>query len=143
MDTQTVDSQFAALQQQTQTTAAALQTLGAKLQSAVDSGDQTAREWQLDLREIALAVQQEQNQVGALLQAIHQLVDSHLQQTQPQYQPAQYQQPIVYQQAPVQNSVPQQSGGMLQRFVGGGFGRAIMTGAGFGIGDDIVNDIFR
>ncbi|MHB8505431.1 MAG: hypothetical protein ACYDEN_06905 [Acidimicrobiales bacterium] len=33
-------------------------------------------------------------------------------------------------------------GGMLQRFLGGGFGRAIAMGAGFGIGDDIINSIF-
>ncbi len=33
-------------------------------------------------------------------------------------------------------------GGMLQSFLGGGFGRAIVTGAGFGIGDDIINSIF-
>ncbi|WP_150116622.1 hypothetical protein [Williamsia herbipolensis] len=35
----------------TPTFPSALQTLGAELQSAVDSGDQTARERQLDLRE--------------------------------------------------------------------------------------------
>jgi hypothetical protein len=51
---------------------------------------------------------------------------------QPQYQQAGYQQP-QYQQG---------SGGMLQNFLSGGFGRAIMTGAGFGIGDDIINKIF-
>jgi hypothetical protein len=31
---------------------------------------------------------------------------------------------------------------MLQQFLGGGFGRAIVTGAGFGIGDDIIKAIF-
>jgi hypothetical protein len=40
------------------------------------------------------------------------------------------------------NQYQQGSGGMLQQFLGGGFGRAIMTGAGFGIGDDIINAIF-
>jgi hypothetical protein len=30
----------------------------------------------------------------------------------------------------------------LQRFLGGRFGQAIVTGAGIGIGDDIVNGIF-
>jgi hypothetical protein len=38
--------------------------------------------------------------------------------------------------------VRQQGGGALQRFLGGGFGRAIVTGAGFGIGDDLINKIF-
>jgi hypothetical protein len=31
---------------------------------------------------------------------------------------------------------------MLQQFLGGGLGRAIVTGAGFGIGDDIIKNIF-
>ncbi len=31
---------------------------------------------------------------------------------------------------------------MLSRFMGGNFGRAIAMGAGFGIGDDIINSIF-
>jgi hypothetical protein len=30
----------------------------------------------------------------------------------------------------------------LQRFLGGRFGQAIVTGAGIGIGDDLVNSIF-
>ncbi len=33
-------------------------------------------------------------------------------------------------------------GGLLQRFTGCGFGRAIATGAGFGIGNDLINQIF-
>ena len=52
---------------------------------------------------------------------------------QPQYQapfPPQYQPP-----AP-------SGGGGLQRFLSGRFGQAIVTGAGIGIGDDIVNSIF-
>jgi hypothetical protein len=36
-----------------------------------------------------------------------------------------------------------QPGGGLHRFLGSGFGRAIVTGAGFGIGDDLINSIFR
>jgi len=35
-----------------------------------------------------------------------------------------------------------QNARMLQRFMGGGFGRAVAMGAGFGIGDDIINSIF-
>lgn len=42
----------------------------------------------------------------------------------------------------VQQEQGQGPGGMLQQFLGGGFGRAIVTGAGFGIGDDIINKIF-
>jgi hypothetical protein len=36
----------------------------------------------------------------------------------------------------------QAAGGTLQRFLGGGFGRAVVTGAGFGIGDDLIRKIF-
>ena len=46
---------------------------------------------------------------------------------QPPYQPPSYSRP----------------GGGLHRFLGSGFGQAIVTGAGFGIGDDLINSIFR
>lgn len=133
MDPETVDQNYAQLQQQAQQTAAQIQTLAGKLQAAAAAGDPNAREWLLDLKEITLGVQQEQGQVSLLLQSIHSMVNNHVQtMAQPQYQQPGYQQP-QYQQG---------SGGMLQQFLSGGFGRAIMTGAGFGIGDDIVNKIF-
>jgi hypothetical protein len=133
VDPETVDQNYAQLQQQAQQTAAQIQTLAGKLQAAAAAGDPNAREWLLDLKEITLGVQQEQGQVSLLLQSIHSMVNNHVQtMAQPQYQQPQYQQP-QYQQG---------SGGMLQQFLSGGFGRAIMTGAGFGIGDDIVNKIF-
>jgi hypothetical protein len=138
MDPETVDQNYAQLQQQAQQTAAQIQTLAGKLQAAAAAGDPNAREWLLDLKEITLGVQQEQGQVSLLLQSIHSMVDNHVQtMAQPQYQQPGYQQP-QYQQPGYQ----QGSGGMLQQFLGGGFGRAIMTGAGFGIGDDIINKIF-
>jgi hypothetical protein len=134
MDAQTVDQSYAQLQQQAQQTTALIQTLAGKLQAAAAAGDTNAREWMLDLKEIALGVQQEEGQTSLLLQSIHSMVDNHVQATaQPQYQ--QQQQPQYQQQY-------QQGGGMLQQFLGGGFGRAIVSGAGFGIGDDIINKIF-
>jgi hypothetical protein len=150
VDPETVDQNYAQLQQQAQQTAAQIQGLASKLQAAAAAGDPNAREWMLDLREITLGVQQEQGQVSLLLQSIHSLVNNHVQsvgqpqyQQQPGYQQPQYQQP-QYQQAGYQQPQYQQqgSGGMLQQFLGGGFGRAIITGAGFGIGDDIINKIF-
>ncbi|HEX6449030.1 MAG TPA: hypothetical protein VF060_06180 [Trebonia sp.] len=133
MDPQTVDQNYAQLQQQAQQTAAQIQSLAGKLQAAAAAGDPNAREWMLDLKEIALGVQQEQGQVSLLLQSIHSMVDNHVQTMgQPQYQQPAYQQP-QYQQG---------AGGMLQQFLSGGFGRAIVAGAGFGIGDDIINAIF-
>jgi len=149
VDPQTVDQNYAQLQQQAQHTAALIQGLAGKLQAAAAAGDANAREWMLDLREITLGVQQEQGQVSLLLQSIHSMVDSHVQATaqpqyqQPGYQQSQYQQPGYQQPGYQQQGYQQQgSGGMLQQFLGGGFGRAIVTGAGFGIGDDIIKAIF-
>ena len=155
MDPQTVDQNYAQLQQQGQQTASLLQTLAGKLQAAAAAGDTNAREWMLDLKEIALGVQQEEGQVSLLLQSIHSMVDNHVQSTgQPGYQQQGYQQPGYQQGYQQQQPGYQQQGGMggmggmgggggmLQSFLGGGFGRAIVTGAGFGIGDDIINKIF-
>jgi hypothetical protein len=149
VDPETVDQNYAQLQQQAQQTAAQIQTLASKLQAAAAAGDPNAREWMLDLKEITLGVQQEQGQVSLLLQSIHSMVNSHVQTIgqpgyqQPGYQQGGYQQQPQYQQPGYQQGGYQQgSGGMLQQFLGGGFGRAIMTGAGFGIGDDIINKIF-
>jgi hypothetical protein len=153
VDPETVDQNYAQLQQQAQQTATLIQTLAGKLQTAAAAGDPNAREWMLDLKEITLGVQQEQGQVSLLLQSIHSMVDNHVQATaqaqyqqpgqQPGYQQPQYQQG-GYQQGGYQQPQYQQGsgGGMLQQFLGGGFGRAIVTGAGFGIGDDIINKIF-
>lgn len=141
MDTDTVDRQFAALQSQAQQTASLLQSLAQKMSAATAAGDPNAREWALDLKEVALAVREEQNSTTELLQAIHALVDNHVAAQPPAPQPAyyspapQYAPPPQYAQAPAQ-------GGALQRFLGGRFGQAMVTGAGIGIGDDLVNSIF-
>jgi hypothetical protein len=152
VDPQTIDQNYAQLQQQGQQTATLIQTLAGKLQAAAAAGDTNAREWMLDLKEVALGVQQEEGQVSLLLQSIHSMVDNHVQsggqpgyqsqqgyQQQPQYQQQGYQQPGYQQQGGMMGGG---GGGMLQSFLGGGFGRAIVTGAGFGIGDDIINKIF-
>ena len=151
MDVQTIDQQYSQLQGQAQQTVQALQTLGGKLQTAAQGGDQQAREWLLDLRELALAFRSEQDQVSNLLQALHGFVAS---QAQVQNQ-APAPQPGAWGQNPgfaAQQGFPQQSqpgygqappqGGMLGGFLNSGFGRAITMGAGFGIGDDLINKIF-
>jgi hypothetical protein len=160
VDPQTVDQNYAQLQQQGQQTASLIQTLAGKLQAAAAAGDNNAREWMLDLKEIALGVQQEEGQVSVVFQSIHSMVDNHLQSTgQPGYQQQGGYQP-GYQQGYQQQGMGGMMGGMggmgggmggmggggvggmLQSFLGGGFGRAIVTGAGFGIGDDIMRKIF-
>ncbi|HEX4701506.1 MAG TPA: hypothetical protein VH352_05200 [Pseudonocardiaceae bacterium] len=147
MDIQTIDQNYQQLQQQSQQTVQLITELAQKLQAAATNGDQNAREWLLDLKGVTLGFQQEQNQVTLLLQAIHQFVANQSQQQpqQPMYQqPQQYQQPMyqqpVYQQPMYQQ--PMYGGGGFGGFMGGTFGQAIATGAGFAIGEDIINDIF-
>jgi hypothetical protein len=76
VDTETVDRQFSALQHQAQQTATLIQTLADKLSTTANAGDPHAREWALDLKEIALAIRDEQSTTTELLQAIHALVDN-------------------------------------------------------------------
>ena len=146
MDVQTIDSQYQQLQSQAQQTVQELKDLAAKVQTASQSGNQDAREWLLDLKEVALAIQAEQNQVANLLQALHGFVANQSQQMSsvPQTQQPQMQQPwgAPQQPYPPQQGYPQQGGGLLGGFMNSGFGRAIAMGAGFGIGDDIINSIF-
>ncbi len=151
MDIQTIDSQYSQLQNQAQQTVQELKDLATKLQTAAQAGNQDAREWLLDLKSIAIAIQSEQNQVSNLLQALHGFVDnqSRAMQQMPQQLPPQPawgqapQQPMYPQQGYPQQGYPQQGGGgLLGELFNSGFGRAIVSGAGFGIGDDLINKIF-
>jgi phage tail tape-measure protein len=132
VDIETIDRDYNQLQQQAQQTAGALTNLAGKLQAAANAGNNDAREWLLDLKEVALQIRDEQSQVSSLLQSLHGFVANQFQQPQYQQPPGGYP-PAGY---------PPAGGGMLGRFLGGGFGRAIAMGAGFGIGDDIINSIF-
>ncbi|MGK9452700.1 hypothetical protein ACSSZE_15790 [Acidithiobacillus caldus] len=138
MDIQTVDQQYQQLQQEAQGVMQSLQTLAGKLKTAADGGNQDAREWLLDLKELALNIQQEQQQVMAVMQALHQAMQNAQNQWQPGYpqtpQSQGYGQPAMQQ--------GQGGGGFLSSFLNSGFGRAIELGAGFGIGDDLINSIF-
>ncbi len=95
----------------------------------------------VDRQFAALQSQADQTTTTELLQAIHGLVDDHVASVPPQpvAQPI-YSAPAGYA-APPQYQQPA-SGGGLQRFLSGRFGQAMVTGAGIGIGDDIVNSIF-
>ena len=165
MDIQTIDQQYQQLQSQSQDTIQELRTLAGKLQAAGQAGNADAKDWLLDLKSIALAIQAEQNQVSLLLQALHGFVANQgqqMMQSQPQGMPqsvpqapwGQLPQP-GYQQQPAYPSQGYQpgyaqpqggmmggAGGMLGSFLNSGFGRAIEMGAGFGIGNDLINQIF-
>ena len=143
MDVATVDQEYQQLQQESGTLTQAIQDFATKLQTAGNGGDAPAKEWILDLKGIALQIQQEQLQMQALLMALHDFVGNSLQQM-PQT-PAALPQPGF---APQQNLAPQPSGGgLLSHFRGGGFGQAMTQGlgmgAGFGLADSVINAIFR
>ena len=145
MHTEALDQQYADLQQRSQQTAALFQVLAAKLTAAATAGDQNAREWQLDLREIALAVRDEENATSTLLQGIHTQSDA---QTTVAATPADTLPPVVNSDSAGEFPTPYQPdpaphSGAWQRFLGSSFGQAIATGAGFSVGDDLVNSIFR
>ncbi|MHB8322631.1 MAG: hypothetical protein ACYDA7_11550 [Acidithiobacillus sp.] len=138
MDIATVEQQYNQLQQEAQGVSQGLQSLAGKLKAAVDAGNADAREWLLDLKELALNIQQEQQQVMMVMQAMHQAVQNDQQAQGGQWQPGYPQTP----QAPVYGQQQPQSGGFLSSLEHSGFGQAIMMGAGFGIGDDLINSIF-
>lgn len=137
MDVETIDQEYQQLQQESGQLTQAIQEFAGKLQSAGNAGDAQAKEWILDLKGIALQIQQEQLQMQALLQALHGFAVNNL----PQQAPAQYQAPM-----PVA-SAPAQGGGILSRFMGGGFGQSMVSGmgmgAGFGIADSVISSIFN
>jgi hypothetical protein len=138
MDIATVEQQYNQLQQEAQGVSQGLQSLAAKLKTAVDAGNADAREWLLDLKELAINIQQEQQQVMMVMQSMHQAVQNDQQTQGGQWQPGYPQTP----QAPGYGQQQPQSGGFLNSLEHSGFGQAIMMGAGFGIGDDLINSIF-
>ena len=131
MDIATVEQQYNQLQQEGQSVTQGIQGLAGKLKTAADGGSTDAREWLLDLKELALTIQQEQQQVMMLMQAMNQAVQNDMQQ---------YAQPQQWQ--PGYPQAQPQQGGFLNSLEHSGFGQALMMGAGFGIGDDLINSIF-
>jgi hypothetical protein len=140
MDIQTIDQQYNQMQNASQQVEQELKELAMKLQAESTSGNQQAREWVLDLKEIALAIQSQQQQTMNLLQAIHGYVANQNQvysQGYPQSVQGGYPQPGF-----ATGGVPAQSTGGLGGFLQSGFGRAMEMGLGFGLGDDLMRKIF-
>ena len=139
MDIQTIDQQYNQMQTASQQVMQEIKDLAAKLQAEQGNGNPNAREWLLDLKEVALAIQQQQQQTANLLQAIHGFVANQNQAYgQPGYPQPSYGQPMMG--TPMQ---PQGGlGGALGGFLNSGFGRAVEMGLGFGLGDDLINKIF-
>ena len=141
MDIATVEQQYNQLQQEAQ---GVMQSLAGKLKTAADGGNQDAREWLLDLKELTLDIQTEQQQVMNVMQAMHLAVQNDISSMQGQggqWQPGYY--PQTPQSMPQQGYAPQQrGGGFLSSLEHSGFGQALMMGAGLGIGDELINSIF-
>ncbi len=139
MDLQTMEQQYQQLQAEAQGVSQTIQALATKMQQGSEKNPDV-REWLLDLKQLALNIQQEQMQVMALLQAMHQAVQNDMamksKMGNPQWQPGYPQTP----QAGYQNQG--QGGGFLSSLKHSGFGQALMMGAGFGLGDDLINSIF-
>ena len=131
MNEATVDREYERLEKQSHATAELIKNLADKLAAQASAGDANAREWSLDLREVAIAVRDEEQQTRTVISAIQDLVDEEVRQ-QPQ-------QAARYQQGPYQGYG---YGGGFNRFLGGGFGSALAMGAGFGLGEEIIEDIF-
>ena len=132
MDTQTIDQAYQQLQSEFEDVAKTVQALAEKLRAAEQAGDTNAHEWLLDLKQIAMDVKDEQTQANLLLQGIHAYISEAAAQTQAQAG-----------QQPQARSFGAMGGSPFGGFLGGGFGRAMEMGAGIGLGEDLINSIFR
>lgn len=136
MDTSAIDQEYSQLQTEFQDVAKSVEGFAQKLQTAAQGGDENAKEWLLELKQIALDIKDEQMQVNNLLTALHQFVANADQELQQQAA------------APRQAGGPMGGmgmgmgrGGMFGGMLGGGFGRAMEMGAGIGLGQDLINRI--
>jgi len=124
MDYPVAEQQMTQVQQQSQAAMEKMQALAQKLRAAApDEG--TGREWAMDLREIAMTLQQQNQTAMMLLQQMGQYI--HTLENELQTHPAPSVQP---------------------RGWGGGSGflgnltAGLGMGAGFAVAGDVVNDIF-
>lgn len=130
MDYQSAESQAIQLQQQANQVTQRLKDVADKLQAKIPDPN-LSRELMLDLREVAIAIQQQNQSAVAIIQQmaqyIHALESNLANVSQASFQPrGWYTQPY-----------PSASGGFL-----GSVGTGLGLGAGFGIGETIVDDIF-
>jgi hypothetical protein len=142
LDYQTAESQAVQLQQQANQVSQKLKELADRLQAKV-TDPTLSRELMLDLREAAIAIQQ-QNQSSLMLiqqmaQYIHAL-ESNLAAVQPQVpmQPRGWAaQPWGAPNYPTYQAYPTATSGFMGNLASG-----LGLGAGFGLGEDLVDSIF-
>ncbi len=138
MDVQTIEQTYNQLQQQARQSAQALQALGGKMQTAAQTGDLQAREWSLDLRELALSFQAEQQQVTNLLQQLHAALENAANSQQETITASS----SYTVQPPVQAIEQASDNGFFSNILNSGFARSVEAGAGFSIGNDLIKEIF-
>lgn len=121
------EQQITQLQQQSQDARNRLQQFAQKLAGSVDNQD-VARELSMDLREIALGIQQQQQQTMFVLQQMGQHIQQLEQAVEAHPPAAQYAQPRGW----------GAGGGFLGNLTTG-----LGLGAGIGVGEDLANDLFN
>ncbi|HQU15828.1 MAG: hypothetical protein B7Z66_03335 [Chromatiales bacterium 21-64-14] len=130
MDYASAENQIVQVEQQSQTALQNMQTLAQKLRAAAPD-ETTGREWAMDLREIAMSVQQQNqavvtmvNQMAEYIRTLEGQLQSH---PNPTVQPRGW-----ASQSPM-------SGGGFWGNVTSGLG----MGAGFAVASDVVGDLFN
>lgn len=124
MDYPVAEQQMTQVQQQTQVAMEKMQALAQKLRSAAPD-ETSGREWAMDLREIAMTVQQQNQTAMMLLQQMGQYI--HTLENELNSHPA--------------PSVQPRGWGSGSGFLGN-LTAGLGMGAGFAVAEDVVNDIF-
>ncbi len=130
MDYQAAENQIAQLRQQGDHIAQGFKSVADKIQAQV-TDSALARELTLDLREAALAIQRQNQSAGMLIEQMAQYIyslENHVNSApQPGFQTRGWSAPS-----------PMGGSGFMGNLVSG-----LGLGAGFGLAEDVVNDIFR
>jgi hypothetical protein len=127
MDYSSAQNQVMQVEQQSQTLVQNIQTLAQKLKTAAPD-EATGREWSMDLREIAMSVQNENQMLANLVLQMGQYIQTL--EAQLQTHPAPTVQPRGW--------VSSGGGGFLGNLTAG-----LGMGAGFGLAEDAINGIFN
>ncbi len=127
MDYNDAEQQITQIQQQSQDVKGRMQAFAQKLAGSVGNAD-AARDLAMDLREIALVLQQQQQQTLFVVQQMGQHIQQLEQAVTAHPQAAQYAQPRGW----------GAGGGFLSNLTTG-----LGLGAGMGVGEDLANDLFN
>ncbi|MDA8109051.1 MAG: hypothetical protein M0015_10535 [Betaproteobacteria bacterium] len=127
MDFSSAQNQVMQVEQQSQSLVENIQTLAQKLKSAAPD-EATGREWSVDLREIAMTVQNQNQMLAMLVSQMGQYIQTL--EAQLQTHPNPTVQPRGW--------ASSGSGGFLSNLTAG-----LGMGAGFGLAEDAINGIFN